>query len=325
MVAYEDIADLRRECSGTLRQRGVQAMTTAALLVDCRCVLGEGLLWDERRRALLWADIQGAVLWMHWIDDESTLHWKLPDRLGAIALGASGKVLLGLAKGLFLADVDGSLGTGLQLEKLVDVEPDNPDTRINDCGTDRSGNFVFGTLHEDHTTPAGSFYQYSTHHGLRRLDLGGVAIPNSICFSIDGKTLYYCDSSLRRIMQCRYDSPSAAVADIRRFTDLGPDQGTPDGSIIDAEGFLWNAEWGAAAVRRYAPDGRIDRSVGLSARNPTSVALGGDGFGVLYITSARKEMTPEDLSRTPEAGGVYRAPLSGVRGLPEERFQDVRL
>jgi L-arabinonolactonase len=300
-------------------------MNTATLLVDCRCVLGEGLLWDERRRALLWADIQSSVLWMHWIDDGSSLHWKLPDRLGAIALCTSGSVLLGLAKGLFLVDVDGSMGTELELAKLVDVEPDNPDTRINDCSTDRSGAFVFGTLHEDHKTPAGSFYQYSARHGLRRLDLGGVAIPNSICFSIDGQTMYFCDSSLRRIMRCRYDSASASVADIRVFADFGSEQGTPDGSIIDADGFLWNAEWGAASARRYAPNGRIDRSVGLAAKNPTSVALGGDDLDVLFITSARKEMSPEELSRTPDAGGVYRAQLSGVRGLPEERFQDQKL
>ncbi len=298
-------------------------MMTAMLVVDSQCTLGEGLLWDGRRDGLLWTDIERSTLWLHHTDDGSTRTWRLPDRLGSLALCDSGKLLLALAKGLFLADIDRPADGVLAATLLVPLEVDLPSTRTNDGRTDRAGNFVFGTLNEDPArAPIGSFYQYSRRHGLRRLALGGVAIPNSICFSPDGRTMYYCDSLSGRILQCRYDAESAEVSDSRPFVEFGGGRGLPDGSIVDADGCLWNAEWGAAVVRRYTPAGTLDREIAVPPKNPTCPAFGGRDLTELYVTSARQEMTPEELAARPDAGGVYAASPVGVRGLAEPRFHD---
>jgi L-arabinonolactonase len=299
----------------------MRTMPTATLLVDSQCTLGEGIVWDSRRDALLWTDIEGATLWLHHTDDGSTRTWRLPDRLGSLAVCESGTLLLALAKGLFLADIDRP-DAELAVTMLTPLEPDLPTTRTNDGRTDRAGNFVFGTLNEQpERAPIGSFYQYSKRHGLRRLALGGVGIPNSICFSPDGRTMYYCDSTSGRILQCRYDAESAEVSDVRPFAELGAGRGLPDGSIVDADGCLWNAAWGAAMVRRYTPSGSVDREIAVPAKNPTCPAFGGRDLTELYVTSARQEMTPEELAAMPDAGGVYAA-RPGVRGLPEARFRD---
>ena len=292
--------------------------TPAELHVDARCTLGEGPVWDVRRRALLWTDIEGAALWMH--GAAGTRHWRVPDRLGSFALCASGRVLLALAKGLFLADIDGAPGPELPVQPLVAVEPDSPQTRTNDGRTDRSGNFVFGTLKEPHDRADGSFYQYSARHGLRRLDLGSVTIANSICFSPDGRTMYFCDSPLGRIMRCEYDAERADVGNAKEFVRLGADQGLPDGSVIDEEGCLWNAAWGAGRVRRYSRAGRILHEVEVPAKNTTCPAFGGEGLTDLFVTSSRQEMTDEELARVPHAGGVYRAANLGVRGIADAWF-----
>jgi L-arabinonolactonase len=298
-------------------------MTTAHLVVDSRCTLGEGILWDGRRDALLWTDIERSVLWLHHTDDGSTRTWGLADRLGSFALCESGKLLLALAKGLYLADIDRPAQAELAVALLVPLEIDLMTMRTNDGRTDRAGNFVFGTLNENaERAPIGSFYQYSSRHGLRPLALGGVAIPNSICFSHDGRTMYYCDSVSGRILQCRYDAESAEVSDSRPFVELGAGRGLPDGSVVDADGCLWNAEWGAGIVRRYTPAGTIDHEVVVPAKNPTCPAFGGRDLTELYVTSARQEMTPVELAATPEAGGVYSARIAGIRGWPEQRFQD---
>ena len=39
-----------------------------------------------------------------------------------------------------------------------------------------------------------------------------------------------------------------------------------DGSTVDADGYLWNAEFNGWRVVRYAPDGRIDRVIELPTR-----------------------------------------------------------
>jgi L-arabinonolactonase len=295
----------------------------AVLEVDSRCTLGEGITWWAAREALLWTDIQSSRLWLHSPGDGTTRSWALPDRLGCLAICASGVLLLGLAKSLAFADLDASPGDELEVRTVEPIEPDISTTRINDGRTDRAGNFVFGTMNEDERkAPIGSFYQYSAGHGVRRLDLGGIHIPNSICFSLDGRTMYFCDSTLRRIMRCDYDPASASVANVREFATFDDQQGTPDGSVIDSDDHLWNAEWGAARVRRYTPDGRIERSLALPAKNPTCVVFGGAAMDDLFITSSRQEMTPEELTHTPDAGSVYRVPRTGIQGVSDALFRD---
>lgn len=294
---------------------------TATLFVDCRCQLGEGIIWWARHRALLWTDIDGSRLWVH--DAAGTRNWPLPARLGSLVPCASGALLLGLENGLFRAEIDLGSTAAPGLVPLIDVEPDLPSTRINDGRTDRSGNFVFGTMNQDDGHAAiGSFYQWSARHGLRRLDLPRVGIANGICFSPDGTTMYFCDSPRRQIMSCAYDADGAAVAGIQPFASLGPLDGQPDGSIVDAEGCLWNAAWGAGLVRRYRPDGALDREVLVPAKNPTCAVFGGPALNHLYVTSARQEMSAEELARMPEVGGVYRAAIKNVRGLPDRPFAD---
>jgi L-arabinonolactonase len=290
------------------------------LIVDCRCTLGEGILWWADRRAIMWTDIEQSTLWMYGVDAETTRKWALPDRVGSFAICESGRLLLGLAKGLAFADIGAAAGPELRVEPVVAVEPDHPRTRINDGRTDRAGNFVFGTFNEAKDAPSGSFYQYSSRHGLRRLDLGGVVIPNSICFSLDGRTMYFCDSPAARIRQCDYDAASAGVANVREFARLERGEGFPDGSVIDAEGCLWNAAWGAGLIRRYAPDGRLLGEIAVPAKNPTCAAFGGDALGDLYITSARQEMNDGELASMPEAGGLYRA-AAGPRGVCDATFR----
>ena len=292
--------------------------STADLYVDARCTLGEGLVWDAKRGALLWTDIERSTLWMH--KDGVSRTWRVPDRLGSFALCASGRVLLALAKGLFLADLDAAAGAELSVQPLVPVEHRVPSTRTNDGRTDRAGNFVFGTFNEAQDGAAGSFYQYSARHGLRRLDLGGVTIANSICFSLDGRTMYFCDSPLGRIMRCDYDAERARVSNVSQFRRFGADDGLPDGSVIDDEDRLWNAAWGVGRVRRYAEDGRVLHEVHVPAKNTTCPVFGGDALADLFVTSSRQEMTDAELARVPDAGGVYRMPNVGVRGVADAPF-----
>ena len=293
----------------------------ATLCVDSRCTLGEGIVWSRRRQALLWTDIHRRALWQYVPDGRESRHWKLPDRLGALAECESGKILLGFAKSICTAHFDTSPdGAAPLFTELVAVEDSMPSTRVNDGRTDRSGNFVFGTLNEEaDAQPIGSFYQFSAKQGLRRLALPSVAIPNSVCFSPDGRTMYFCDSLERTIQQCDYDSEHARIEGVRVFVRLAPDQGLPDGSIIDSTGCLWNAEWGAGTVRQYTPDGCVERTITVPAKNPTCVAFGGVRLDELFITSSRQEMSDEELTLMPHAGGVYRA-LPGVAGLPDQLF-----
>jgi sugar lactone lactonase YvrE len=88
---------------------------------------------------------------------------------------------------------------------------------------------------------------------------------------------------------------------------------------VDAEGCLWNADYGAARVVRYTPAGKVDRTFELPVTNVTCCCFGGKDLDTLYITTATQRLSPEELARQPLAGSLF-ALRPGVRGLAESRF-----
>ena len=222
------------------------------MMLDAENQLGECVLWCERTARLLWTDIPGATLYAHHPASGKTEQWRMPEALASFALTADdGRLLLALASQLAFFD----LASG-ELAPICQVEQDLP-TRLNDGRCDRQGRFVFGTFH--HTEPRqrlGGFYRLNLDLSLERLSLPACAIANSICFSPDGATMFYADSPQRTILCCDYDPATGAIADDRVFVALDGDVGEPDGSCIDADGYLWNAQWGAAGWCAMRPTAR---------------------------------------------------------------------
>lgn len=292
----------------------------AACLLDIGNMLGEGILWCPRAQALYWTDIQASTLWRHHPSTGSTDTWAMPERLASIALCDDDDwLLLGLATRLSFFHLPSGA-----LEPLCEVEADLP-TRLNDGVCDREGRFVFGTMHEPRDggrkESVGSFYRFDADLSLHRLDLGHVAIPNSLAFSPDGRTLYFCDSPARVIRRCAY-AVDGSVSVTEDWLDLRDIDGEPDGSTVDVAGGLWNAQWGMGRVVRYTPDGRQDLVVSVPARQPTRPALGGAALDTLYITSARDGLSARARRDDPRAGDLF-AVASPLQGLPEPRFAGV--
>src|SRR4051794_17494665 len=246
----------------------------AELLVDSRCELGEGIIWDTARACLWWTDIDGRAIWRYDPATRQSERFTPPDRVGFLVVAGGGRLLLGAAKALYMAQP--GAGGVLKADKLVDLEPGLPTTRANDAKMDRRGNVVFGTLDEQNPRQAiAGFYQYSSARGLRRLNLPNCRVSNSICFSPDGTTMYFTDTPTGVIQRGEYDADAATVVNVRDFVRLGPGEGYPDGSTVDADGCLWSAAWGGAAVRRFTPEGRLDRTVRVPTNNTTCPAFGG--------------------------------------------------
>ncbi|MBP0591858.1 SMP-30/gluconolactonase/LRE family protein [Paraburkholderia sp. LEh10] len=287
----------------------------AALLVDSKCTLGEGATWDARSGLFYWTDIEGARLWRYDPRDGRSTFWPMPERLATFALCADPHyMLLGLASRLAFFD----LATG-RIEHIVDVEA-GMNTRVNDGRCDRQGRFVFGTKDEASPVQAiGGFYRLNHDLSLERLPLPSPAISNSIAFSPDGATMYFCDSPTREIRACDYHA-NGDVTNERLFVTLKDATGEPDGSTVDSEGGLWNAQWGGRRVVRYDANGAQTQRVDVPTAQPSCVALGGAQLGTLYVTSARVGLDAQALAGDTRAGGVYVA-TPGRRGLPEPVFQ----
>ena len=277
-------------------------------LTDTTSLLGECPVWCERTERLFWTDIPGCELRALEPESGKIQRWSLAEPLGSFALTADEDVLLmGLASclGYF------NLSTG-RFSKIT-ATPGVPGTRINDGRCDRMGNFVFSTMDAGNQVQnIGRFHRLNAAAlETETLDLPAVAIPNSICFSPDGSTLYYADSLQGCISCCDYPS----LENQRVFTKVDG-KGAPDGSCIDAQGFLWNAEWGGSRVVRYAPDGKVDRMIESPCAQTTCPVLAGPGYNTLYSTSARISLDKP----TDSDGALIKAEAAVSAGLQEERF-----
>ena len=288
--------------------------------------LGEGLQWHAPSGRWWWTDIEGECIYAWTPGASAALHVRMPERVGCFVHSRSGALVVGMAKRLArltLPDLKAVGSIVVESVEIAPVEADLKTNRVNDGRCDRAGNFVFGTLYEpEPRQPIGGFYQYSLAHGLRRLALDGVAISNSICFSPDGRRMYYCDTLTRRIMVCDYDSAGASVDEPRVFAKKELDDCWPDGSTIDAKGCLWSAEWGNAAVARYATDGRLLARYPVPVSNVTCPAIGGPKGEQLLVTTAREGLSTAELMAKPLSGSLFGMTIAPGLYLPEPLFND---
>jgi len=280
------------------------------LVVDAQSALGECALWCDRTQRLWWTDILGRVLCSFTPSSGEVQTWAMPERLASFALTHNDdRLLLGLESRLAWFNLpDAAILT------IVEAECGSPDVRLNDGRCDRQGRFVFGTMNEAlGRAPIGRFYRLGHDLQLECLPLKPVAIANSICFSPDGQIMYFCDSLAGVICCCDYGDE---VSGEREFASLPPGCGEPDGSAVDADGCLWNAEWGAGRIVRYRPDGTIDRAIAVPVSQPTCPAFGGSELDQLFVTTALVDLLVDER----DAGGVFSVRVTDTVGLPESRF-----
>ncbi|WP_293902623.1 SMP-30/gluconolactonase/LRE family protein [Phenylobacterium sp.] len=273
-------------------------------VVDSASRLGEGPCWSAEEGRLYWFDIKGRTLnWYEPVTGQSRSA-NLQVRASAAAVCRHG--------GLLVATDQGLAHWNPADEALRIVTPFDfaPGYRTNDGKIDPSGCFWWSTMDDDGGCRPGTLYR-TDPEGVTEVILDDLHIPNTVSFSADGKTLYLADSQLKTLYACDPQNPLGRTV----FADTRDEAATPDGGAIDAEGCLWNAQWGGWRVVRYARDGRIDRMIPMPIEQPTSCAFGGPDLATLFVTSAWDGLTEDARRSQPLAGGVF-ALQPGVAGLP---------
>ncbi len=285
----------------------------ARLLVDCRNLLGECVLWNASDERVYWSDVYGQKLYSCDAEGQQLIERALPDKLGSFAFDLDGNLLAAFSKGLYRYE----LATG-RSERLTSFEPDLAATRLNDGCTDRSGRFVVGGCHQGYYNPVSSVISYAGGTTARTL-IEGVALTNGIAFSLDGTRMYFSDSETYVYHWYEYDSRSGELGPRHVLARLTPGQGFADGSCVDEADQLWNARYHGGLVQRYSPDGRETLRVHVPATCPTCVCFGGPRLDTLFITTGSKDLGEAQKQSQPGAGGLF-VVKPGVRGVPEPRF-----
>ena len=286
-----------------------EGQATLELVVDARATVGEGPVWDAARGVLWWVDIAAGLV--HRFDPRNGSDRTLPvgSEVGAVALRPDGTLLVALANGLAVLDC----GTG-RVESRVRFAPAaGRPLRSNDGKCDPAGRFWVGRMAADGAAGAGSLLRVDPDH-LVVTRMAGLAIPNGLGWSLDGRLMYFLDSAWCEVREYPYDVATGTMGEGRTLVRFPDDGSVPDGLTVDAEGHLWVARWGAGCVVRVAPDGEVVGRVDLPVSQVSSCTFGGEDLGDLYITTAREDLEPADLAREPLAGGLFRC-RPGVHGL----------
>lgn len=271
------------------------------------CALGEGALWHPLREQLFWFDILNRRLMTR--ENDQTRYWQF-DRMVSAAGWVDHDTLL-VATQTDLVRLD--LATGAETH-LAALEADRSDTRSNDGRADPWGGFWISTMGLDAQQGAGAIYRYYLGE-LRKLR-AEVTIPNAICFAPDGQHAWFADTDRATIWRQPLGGDGWPQGEAEIWLDLMEEGLRPDGAVVDAEGCFWMAQWGAGRVARHAPDGSFLSALDFPASQTTCPGFGGPDFGTLFVTSATKDLSDDQLRAEPEAGHTFTRPAP-ARGLPE--------
>lgn len=276
--------------------------------------VGEVPVWCDRSHKVWWIDVRQPRIQS--FDPESGSHEVFlveGKAIGSYALRESGGMILAQEDGIHLYDP-----ATKSRSMLLELEGDIEVNRLNDGRCDRRGRFWLGSMNDTVREPDGSFYSVSADLEVQKW-FGDINIPNGVAFSPDDTVLYFADTPAQKIWAFDFDLEEGRISNRRLFADLAGNPGRPDGSTVDAQGFLWNAEFNGKRVVRYTPDGRIDRVIDMPVTNNTCLGFGGPDLSLLYVTTAWQGLSEEKRVQEPLAGGLFCLDV-GIKGLPEPRF-----
>ncbi len=284
----------------------------AAPVLAAGVTLGEGPVWDELQQELFFVDITGERV--HRFRPATGDHSSFPTDgpPGAVVLTEDGRLLIALHDRFVFSDRSGE-----NQDVVEGFRADGAVLRFNDGKVDPRGRFLAGTMDRAETRPNGTLYMLSPDRTVVPL-VENVSISNGLAWNADGTTLYYIDTPTRRVDAFRVDPETGALSARRVVAEVK--DGSPDGMAIDDEGCLWVAIWDGGRVDRYAPDGRLLEVLRVpEGGHVSSAAFGGPGMSTLYVTTARADLSADELAGAPHAGDLF-AYDAAVTGPASNRF-----
>jgi sugar lactone lactonase YvrE len=252
-----------------------------SVIADYNDSCGEAPLWDERTQLLYWTDIARKRTYRYeWPAGKHVMLQEGFEVAGLLCNESGGFVVVN-SEGVWFWD-------GQQSRSILAGRTNQNCCSLNDCIADVEGRIFSGSCFFDPSArsyPLGSLFCIDTDATVRIVD-DGLRLSNGIGFSPDNSTMYLADSAGRLIYAYDYERADGSLSNRRIFVRVPIDQGIPDGLAVDAEGFVWSAQWFGGCLVRYDPDGRVERRVEIPARQTSSLAFGGADLTDVFVTSA---------------------------------------
>lgn len=292
-------------------------------------LLGESPFWHPVENCLYWVDIAGRAIRRR-RENALVETFTLQEEPGCIAPAGRGGLLVALRSRVILFDPASGHAT-----TLAPAPYDTLTTRFNDGRCDPQGRFWAGTVFEPKTAAMAGLYCLTPGtDGSWKMEqhLGGNVTANGLAFSPDSHLAWWSNTPAHLVEQYDFDPVSGQFSGARVFRQFDaraagqPYGGRPDGVAIAADGTYWVAMYEGGRVLQLAADGTTLREITLPVRCPTMVCFGGSGLRTLFITTASKGRSAEELAAEPLAGHVLAIDLdtlgvpASVHGMPTAQW-----
>ncbi len=271
---------------------------------DERMLVGESAVWHAVESALYWVDIDGKSVHRLHPSSGKYSRWNTDTEPSAIAVDQDNNLVLATRAGFVYLNTT----TG-DIDDIVAAPYDTSIVRFNDGRTDPAGRFWVGTMYEPRDQQKAEMYVLDKGE-LRLAWAGGMTNSNGLSFSPDGKTMYHSDTTSHRVDAYDYDVRTGTASNRRNLVTFPDDKkaadygGRPDGAAVDSEGNYWSAMYEGGRIVKLSPTGELLQEIGLPVRCPTSVAFGGPDLRTLFVTSASKGRSNDELAKYPHSGKV---------------------
>jgi sugar lactone lactonase YvrE len=289
-------------------------MKAPAVLIQCQNQCGESPIWDPETERLSWIDTENPRFSTLDPARGTTSTVVTPWLVQAIGRRKGGGWIAVVREGFALLDADPSHGRflGNPVEGKAHMT-------MNDGAVGPDGRFYAGSLNvQVLEAPDGCLHRVDADGSISTIETG-LVLPNGISFSPDGRTMYVTEMWANKITAFDFDARRGAVSRRRVLITVPEEEGHPDGLIVDSEGFLWSGHWQGFRVTRYDPDGRKVSHVEVPVPTATCMAFGGRDLDLLYITSGKKGLSPEQIQKFPAAGDLFMV-KTATRGRIEPVF-----
>lgn len=283
--------------------------------VNRHCLLGECPVWDAKRQVICWIDILKGEIYEYSPGQNTIKTTAAHQMIGSIAICSNGSFLAALKNGF--AFVNRQTG---EVKMITNPESHLPDNRFNEGKCDPAKRFWAGTISLAEKEPVGSVYVLNGDLSVTK-KIAGVTISNGMAWSLDQSKFYYIDTPTFEVSVYDYDKSTGSIKNKKTAIKVPKKDGYPDGMTTDNEGMLWIAHFGGWQVTRWNPQTAEKLfTVKLPVSQVTSCAFGGADFSDLYITTASKELTADELKKEPLAGSLFVLCNSRFTGLPAFEF-----
>ncbi len=289
---------------------------TFECVLDLRCDVAESPVYDERRNCLFFVDIGRGALHRAELAGGNHVQWTLDGGACSVGLAQSGCLVLAQRDRVVLFDPE----SGAIVRQIAAIEPERPETRLNDAKAGPDGAFWVGTMHEASAgrRPIASLYRVTPTGAVER-KVEDIVCSNGLAWSADGSILFHSDSRGPWIDRWQFDPVTGELSGRRRLAVLDEATGRPDGAATDVAGTYWSAGVSAGVLNCFSPEGRLVKAHPFPVPAPTMPCFAGPDWKTLFVTSLR----PAGTSEESRAGGIFAA-RSPVAGAVVHRFDDRR-